>query len=60
MDEKEKGKFKYVQELLGTLLLSLNCDGWADEERIALLRCIDCLERKLIDLKRGNKGEQTD
>ena len=55
---QKKTQFKDVQELLGTLLLALNWAGWADEDRAALLRCIDCLERKLIDIKRDKNGEQ--
>jgi len=50
---QKQSQFKDVQETLGTLLLALNWDGWADEERAALLHCIDCLERKLIDIKHG-------
>ena len=53
MDEKETEQFKDIQETLGTLLFALNWPGWADEDRATLLRCIDCLERKLIDIKHG-------
>ena len=52
-DEKETEQFHHLQGLLGTLLLALNWHGWADEDRATLLHCIDCLERKLIDIKRG-------
>lgn len=58
MDEKETEQFQHLQELLGTLLLALNWAGWADKERMALLRCIDCLEQRLIDIKRDKNGEQ--
>jgi len=57
MDENETEQFKDVQEILGTLLLALNWHGWTDEDRATLLRCIDCLERKLIDIKHDSNIE---
>ncbi len=57
MDEEDSEQFNDIQELLGTLLLALNWPVWADEDRAILLRCIDCLERKLIDIKQGGNYE---
>ena len=54
MNEKDSEQFKHLQETLGTLMLALNWPGWTDEDRATLLRCIDCLARKLIDTKQGS------
>lgn len=56
MDEEETEQFKHIQETLGILLLALNWPDWAGEDRASLLRCIDYLERKLIDVRRGKNG----
>ena len=54
---QEQYQFKDVQELLGTVLFALTWTDWADKDRATLLRCTDCLERKLIDIKRASNIE---
>ncbi len=58
MDEKETEQFGRIRDALGACLLALNWDNWTEDERIALLRCVDCLARALIDMKRDDKGER--
>jgi hypothetical protein len=42
-----------LRELLGRILFALCWPTVTDDERATLLQCVDGLERRLIDLKRG-------
>jgi len=54
MKNEQTEQFEHLQETLGTLLLALNWPSWTEEDRTALLGCVDCLERKHIDMKHGS------
>lgn len=55
MDEEQNTEFKYIQEILGALLLAQDRSSCMREDRDILLTCIDLLERKLINMRRRRK-----
>ena len=55
MDEEQNTEFKYIQDILGALLLAQGCFSRMDEDRAILLTCIDLLERKLVDMRQKRK-----
>jgi len=46
-------QIQHIQVVLGTILFALCWPTATNDDRAALLQCVDGLERKVIDLRRG-------
>ena len=56
-EPKEERQMSKVKELLGETLVRLHWPTVSPYDEVTLLLCVDGLERKLIDLKRGGNTD---